>query len=275
MNRIVFTGTGGGRHMMTSQTRRTGGIFVELDGAKFSIDPGPGALVYSRMLGLVPEEWDGILLSHYHIDNSSDANALIDGMKGPPKRDSNEKKDIFVVAEEHCIRMKKDGEYPRISRYHQNLVKNLHAAGAGGKFRAKGLEITATRAEHGEPCVGFFIRGTTSIGFASDGSYYKGQEENFEACDVLVLNVLIPKGMQPDMPPIHMSVDDAIRLVKAMSRKPKIVVMTHFSEWMLRSNLYKQAKILQDATGVRTIFAEDFMELDLEKLETRILQAKF
>ena len=45
------------------------------------------------------------------------------------------------------------------------------------------------------------------------------------------------------------------------------MILTHFSFWFMRSNLWKQEKIIQDATKVRTIHAEDFMTLDLATLQ--------
>lgn len=273
MDRIVFIGTGGGRHALSTQIRKTGGTYVELDGLKFIIDPGPGALVYSRMLGLEPEKWDGVLLSHFHIDNSSDTNALIDGMKGP--QDNDEKREIFLITEEHCLRMKKDlNEYPRVSKHHQSLVKYPFAAKPDTKLKIFGLKIETTKTDHGVPCVGFKIIGSKTIGYAADGAYFKGQEEYFENCDVLILNVMVPKGGEV-RPHLHMSIDDAIKLLKPMKSKPRLAVIQHFSSWMLRSNLYKQAKILQEASEVKSIFAEDFMEFNLSDFTTKILQAKF
>ena len=274
MNRIVFVGTGGGRHAVSSQVRKTGGIFVELDGLKFIIDPGPGSLVFSRFLGLEPEKWDGMLLSHYHIDQSSDANALIDGMKDPAPVGEEVAKEIFLIAEEHCVNMKKDhDEYPRISKFHQRLIKNLHAAKPGQDISLGKIKVKTTGTEHGVPNVGFVISGSLRIGYPSDGIYYSGQEKKFDNCDILILNVPIPKGGQSKHK-VYMSVDDAIKLVKSINSKPRIVILTHFSPWMLRSNLFKQAKIMQDATGVKTIFAQDFMEMDIRSLQTRILALK-
>lgn len=274
MNRIVFVGTGGGRHAVSSQVRKTGGIFVELDGLKFIIDPGPGSLIFSRFLGLEPEKWDGILLSHYHIDQSSDANALIDGMKDPAPVGEEVAKEIFLIAEEHCIRMKKDlDEYPRISKFHQKLVKTLHAVRPGEVISLGKIKVKTTKTEHGAPNVGFMISGSLRIGYPSDGIYFSGQEKYFDGCDILILNVPVPKGGESRLK-VYMSVDDAIRLVKSINNKPKLVVLTHFSPWMLRSNLFKQAKIMQDATGVKTIFAEDFMEVNISNFQTRILALK-
>ena len=80
--KIIFLGTGGGRHVMFSQSRKTGGLFFDL-GTKFIVDPGPGSLVHAVALGLQPEKWNGVVLSHYHIDHSTDANVFLDGLKEP------------------------------------------------------------------------------------------------------------------------------------------------------------------------------------------------
>jgi len=247
--RLIFLGTGGGRHVMLAQVRKTGGIFVELDGKKFIIDPGPGSLVNTRWIKLNPESWHGIFLSHLHPDNSSDANALLDGMKEP-----------FIVAEEHCLRPSKE-YYPVVSKYHQEKA-DVYAVKAGDKITVNGFDILVTKADHYDPTVGFVINGSTTVGYAADGTYYKGQEKYFSDCDLLILNVLVPSGKKSE-PHRHMSVEDAIAMVKKMKKKPKLAVIQHFSFWMLHANVYTQAKIIEKETGVKTIAAEDFMELNL------------
>ena len=59
-----------------------------------------------------------------------------------------------------------------------------------------------------------------------------------------------------------MSVDGVLELLRAMKNKPELLVLHHLSFWMMRANLWKQEKIIQDATKVRTIHSEDFMEID-------------
>ena len=252
-NRLIFLGTGGGRHVMLAQVRKTGGIFVELDEKKFIIDPGPGSLVNARQIKLNPEAWNGIFLSHLHPDNSSDADALLDGMKEP-----------FIVAERHCIKPSKDF-YPCISKYHQEKA-TVYAVKSGDRIKANGFDILVTKADHYGPTVGFVINGSKAIGYTADGVYYKGQEKHFSDCDILILNVLVPSGMKTE-PHKHMSVDEAVEMVKKIKSKPKLIVIQHFSFWMLRANVYEQAKIIERETGVRTLAAEDFMEIDLDKLE--------
>ncbi len=254
--------------MMRSQVRKTGGMFFDLDDVKFIIDPGPGALVHAHALDLKPDKWNGIFLSHFHVDNCSDANTLIDCMKDP-----------FLVAEQHCIlpreKLKERLEYyPRITEYHSNIVKYLHPVKDKDSVAIGNMKISIAKAEHIAPAVGFMIKHPKiAIAYPGDGYYYDGQEKAYEGCDILILNVLVPKGENPDKKK-HMSVDDAIKFLRAMKTKPKLAILQHLSFWMLRNNVFRQAKILQDATKTKVLIAEDFMELDLETLKTKILKVK-
>lgn len=260
MNRIVFLGTGGSRHVMSSQARQTGGIYCELDGAKFIIDPGPGTLVHAHRAKLDAPSWDGIILSHLHPDHSTDANAVIDGINQKNRK-------AFVVAEEHCLKIIDQARYyPCINLYNQQK-SDTYAAKAGDKFKIKGLEIEAVHANHYDPCVGFIIKGSRKIGYASDGAYYKGQEKNFEACDIIILNVLVPYGMEIDKG-LHMNMEEAIILMKNIKQKPKLALLHHFSPTMLGSDLSEQCKIFEEHTGIRSLTTEDFMELSLDTLKT-------
>lgn len=263
-DRIVFLGTGGGKHIMFTQARKTGGIYCKMDGIRFVLDPGPGSLVHAQKLKLRPELWDGILLSHRHVDHSTDADALLDGMG---QRGSMIIKKIpFLVAEESCLVSTKE-DYPRVSMYHQKKART-HKVKAGDCLNIKGLKIRAAKADHYNITVGFRVEGSRTIGFASDGTYYRGQEKNYEGCDILVLNVLVPKG-RTALIKKHMSVDEAIKLINKMKNKPKLVIIQHFSFWMLKAGVLAQAKAITDATGVKVVAAEDFMEVDLETLKTR------
>ena len=63
-------------------------------------------------------------------------------------------------------------------------------------------------------------------------------------------------------------------LIKAIKNKPKLVVISHFSFWMLRANVCALARIIQDETGVKTRPAEDFMQIDLDTLDVKKLKEK-
>ncbi len=258
-NRIVFLGTGGSKSVMFTQIRKTGGIFIDLDSTRLVIDPGPGSLVYSQKLKLNPQGLNALLLSHLHPDHSTDANALLDGMKNP-----------VLIAEEHCL-VPKDDYYPCITKYHQE-TSDTQIAKHGKKIKVKGVEIRVNRADHYSPAVGFTIAGSKTIGYPTDGSYYKGQEKNYD-CDILILNILVPKGKKAEQKK-HMSIEQGIELVKKIKKKPKLILLNHFSFWMLRANPRSQARIIEKATGIKTVPAEDFMEVDLNNLDIKKLSDK-
>ena len=45
MNEIKFLGTAGARFVVSKQTRKSGGIWLNIDETKLLIDPGPGSLI--------------------------------------------------------------------------------------------------------------------------------------------------------------------------------------------------------------------------------------
>ncbi len=252
-NYLVFLGTGGGRSVLYAQVRATGGIYVSLDDLRFIIDPGPGSLVWFRKLKL-PEP-HGILLSHLHIDHSNDVNVYLDGIKDP-----------FLVAERHCVEQSED-RYPVVSKYHLKKVKSLMIVDPGSKVELpNGIKVETTKADHYVPTVGFKISGSRIIGYTSDGPYFEGQEKPFEGSDIMIMNVLAPHGEKP-LPKKHMTLDGAISFINNLNDKPKLVILSHFSFWILRADVYKQAKIMERETGVKTIPADDFMKIDIDSLE--------
>jgi ribonuclease BN (tRNA processing enzyme) len=259
-NKIIFLGSGGGgAGFMSRQTLRTGGKYVELDGLKFLIDPGPGTLVYASEAGLDMEEVDGILLSHLHPDHSTDTSALLDGMEK-----------YFIIAEKHCIKKSKE-YFPCISKFHIQKATLAFAATPRKTYKVGKLKIKTVKTDHYGPAVGFKIIGSKTIGYPTDGTYFEGQEKYFEDCDVLIFNSMIPHGNK-SRPKWHMAVDDIITMVNKMKNKPRLIVLQHFGFWMIDEGINKQAKIVEQSTKVRTIAAKDFMEIDLDTLKTRVLK---
>lgn len=252
--------------MVANQTRKTGGLLFDFEKVKFILDPGPGSIVNATSLGIMPEKMDGVVLSHFHIDHSTDANVYLDAIEKP-----------FIVAEQHCLldkaktKLKMD-YYPCITPYHQSKSR-VYPMKDGDEAEEKGIKFTAVRTDHYDPCVGYRIRmGDIDIGYVADGTYYKGLEKKFEGCTLLIVNAIVPKGQETDKK--YLSIDDVITIVKGMQMKPKLILLNHISGWMLRANLFKQSKIVQDATKVKVLVAEDFMELDLKTLAVRQLSPK-
>ncbi len=262
MNRLIFLGTGGGRGMIRTQERKTAGIYLELENNRFAFDPGPCALMTALQLRLQPEKFNGVFITHMHIDHCSDANAILDTIL------SNSIQPV-LIAEKHCLEEKDKKEkindyYPCITPYHQKLSK-LYSMEAGKTVKVNGMDITAVRADHYDPTIGFVIKSKNlKLGFTSDSVYYTGMEKFYSGCDLLVVNTAVPMG--GDAPKHHFGIKDLITLLKNMEQKPKLTIIDRLTGFMIRANVWKQVKIAQDATKCRIINSEDHMEIDLDNL---------
>ena len=259
--KIIFLGTGGSHQMLVTQERKTGGMLFDLDKVKFVVDPGPGSLVNAISIGIDPTKLNGVIVSHIHIDHCTDANVYLDCIEKP-----------FLIAEEHCVLQKKaDFDYfPCITAYHQKK-SDVHAVKHGDTVDIGNVKIKAIKMKHYEPTLGFRITcGDADVGYISDGAYYKGLEKHYDGCKILVFNVIVPKG-QTAKTDVYMSIDGMITFLNGLTVKPKLVILTHLNSWMMRSNLWKQEKILQEATKIKNVIhAEDFMSLDLATLQTSL-----
>lgn len=94
-NFIKFLGTAGARYVFARQLRSSAGIWMNIEGDNVLIDPGPGTLVKccSSRPKLDPAKLKAIILSHRHIDHSTDINVMIEAMT-----DSGHNKGRIVVA---------------------------------------------------------------------------------------------------------------------------------------------------------------------------------
>ena len=252
-NVLTFLGTGGGGSVVYSQARASGGMHLALDGKIFIIDPGPGSIVWFRKMKL--KEPNILLISHLHQDHCTDANVYIDGMKEP-----------IVIAEKHCIEISE--YYPCISKYHQERAKLIYKVSGGEEIEIPGsnIKVFVTKSNHYVPAVGFKIAGSKVIGYVGDGSYFENMEKQFEGCNLIIMNILVPYGEKEEEKK-HMSIEGAIKFVNGLEKKPELLIIQHFSFWVLRSNIYKQARILEEKTNIKTIPAKDFMQIDLNSLK--------
>lgn len=254
MAKITFLGSGGGRFNMIKQIRATGGLILELDQEMLHIDPGPGALVRARQYKVRLNKLTGILCSHCHPDHYTDLEVIVEAMTQGAKK----KRGVLLMGENV---LKGIGEYrSAISQYHLRVLENTKALKPGEKSRIGSLEIQATPTKHGEPKgIGFVISGSEKIGYTSDTEYFPGLEKHFEGCDALIMNVLRPRNTEW---PEHMSTNQAERFLKALKRKPRLVIIQGLGMKMLRANPFKEAAWLEKRTGIRVLAARDGQVID-------------
>jgi len=255
MARITFLGTGGGRFATIYQARATGGIYLE-DQRKLHIDPGPGALVRMRSVGIDPLTTDAILVSHCHPDHYLDTEILIEAMT-----EGGSKKQGVLLASQSVI--EGNGDFgPAISKYHLSKPKVVKVMQPFTKVNLKPIEISATPSAHSDTSsIGFKIQTTAGIlSYVSDTQLVEQVIKAHRHARVLIACVTRPLGQRI---PHHLSTEDAGYLIE--KTKPEMAVITHFGMRVIQENPETQAKWIEDRSGVKTVAARDFMILEMKK----------
>jgi len=253
--KITFLGTAGGRIVIMTQIRASGGFILEMDNERIHIDPGPGALVQAKRYGVKLRKLTGLIVSHAHPDHYTDAEMIIESMtEGTRKRRG------ILLGNEHVINGGDDYR-PAISPFHLKLLERYEILKHGDRTKIGNIDILATPTKHGEnKALGFVFRGSKTLGYVGDSEYFDGQEKYFEKCDYLVMNVLRPRNVSW---PEHMNSNQAVKLLRKV--KPSLAVIQHFGMKMLKANPEKEARWIEKQTGVKTIAARDGMTIDPDK----------
>jgi phosphoribosyl 1,2-cyclic phosphodiesterase len=260
---MIMLGTGGGRFAMITQKRRTAGIRIISNSLNLHLDPGPGALVYSVSEGLNPQKLNAVFVSHAHPDHYTDAEILIEAMTRGMTRKHG------VLAAARSVLSGNDMCAPAISNYHQRMPKKKIEAIPNMKFEVGDIDISVTKARHTDPDTVGFRFGTSEFGdfaYASETEYFEDIGRYYEGARLLILCVLRPAGKPWKG---HMTTDDAVKIIE--EAHPEQVVLTHFGMKMILSGPAKEARLVEEKTGVPTVAAVDGMRISFgETISARV-----
>ena len=256
-NFIRFLGTAGTRFVMLSQCRSTGGIWFSYGGSRGVIDPGPGSLVKicEASPSLSPIDINTLILTHRHVDHSSDVNALAEGMVLKSRLPRG-----FVLLTHDCF---EDGDRV-LMRYLTGRIDKIviHEDGAASS-PVSGVTVESVKhSHHGVQCFGLIFRceGLPAWGLISDTAPMPGFDEIYADCEMLVVNVTLkfPRARLD-----HMTITDIKSLLGIL--RPKTAVITHMGGDMLDlGDKYISRRLSTKYT--RVIPARDGMIIDLKHL---------
>jgi len=267
MDRLTFLGTGGGRFACILQARATGGIYLQLarDPAlplaggnviRFHIDPGPGALVRMLAKGFDPLKTDALLVSHCHPDHYSDTEILVEGMTegGSVKRGS--------LLTSKSVLFGYDEFGPSVSKYHISKPALVKAMAPGDWEEISGVKVEATKVVHSDPTsIGFKLHTRNGvIGYVSDTALDPAIGEANLGARILILPVTRPLAARI---PFHLDVEDASQIAEVV--KPEVIFLNHFGMRVVKDGPEYAAHWIYKKTGIKTIAAEDNMDVDLGK----------
>lgn len=255
MHEITFLGTAGGRFVILTQRRYSGGIWLEFNEVQIILDPGPGALIRALQFKKNPQKLSAILISHNHLDHYADSEILIEAMTYGVKK----KRGLLITTQETL---------PYISEYHKNAIEIL-TPNVGEFFKigeeGKELKIQVLPTFKHSNAIGFkFFTEKGILSYTSDTAYSQALLKNYENSKILILNTIFPYHKEIET---HLSTRTSLEIVERV--KPELAVITHFGMQMLNSSPEKEAKIIEDKTGVKTIAAKDGMVLSLDVEEEK------
>jgi len=261
-NFIKFLGTAGARYVVARQLRSSAGLWMNIEGYDVLIDPGPGTLVkcFTSRPKLYPNKLKAIILTHRHIDHSTDINVMIEAMT-----DSGHNKGRIVIAPEEAIT-----DEPVIFSHVRPYLSKLEIMKPGAEFEiSQNFQLT-TPVAHQHTAETYGLKFKIHFGTISnivDTYYFDGLLEAYSSSDLLILNVVRLKDKNDrEKRILHLNVSDAERLIASI--KPKFAILTHFGLTMIQAKPWEVARQMTEKIGVPVIAATDGMSFDLGQLKS-------
>jgi len=250
VNQIIFLGTGGARVLVFKQLLASGGLWIEMEGTRIHLDPGPGALVQATKRKLDPTKLDAIVLSHRHLDHSADVNVMIEAMT---TGGFNKRGLVFAPRDAY-------DEDPVILQYVRSYAKATYVIEEGGEYEVGNVRFRApVRHDHPSGVYGLVFESPgCRWSYIVDTRYFPELAEHYRA-EVVVMHTVRLEESEI----YHLSIPDAKRIIQAMEPKPKTAIITHFGMTVWRAKPWEVAARLSEETGVEVIAARDGMTFEL------------
>ena len=203
----------------------TSGYLLEAGGLRLQFDFGSGIL--SRLTAVFPpEELDGIFLSHWHFDHTSDLLPLIYRLEAMGRT-------LPVHAPE-------DAASPVRRMLSAAKCFDLRIVAPGDEVKLGGVLVRVGPARHPVPAVGFRVEAEGRVfGYTGDTNTLPGLAEFYRGCGLLLADGLFPVSDWTEAKP-HLSARLAAELA-AESGAEKLV-LTHLNPVYSPDLLLKEAR---------------------------------
>ena len=105
------------------------------------------------------------------------------------------------------------------------------------------------------------------IGYIPDTEYFDDLKKIYEGVRLLIASVTRPTNMKI---PYHLCTEDVIYMLKDMKQKPEMLIMSHIGMKMHFANPYKEAKFIENVTGVKTLIAKEGFKVKMERKDIKL-----
>jgi ribonuclease BN (tRNA processing enzyme) len=262
--RLLFLGTGGDSFIVGKQIRASGGIMINIDSNQFHVDPGPGALVMAKMMGLNLRETTALFVTGNDLIRANDVNAVIGAMT----HEGSDKKGVLVcpsaLINGSSIEM---GAF--INKFYHSCVERTISVDNTSKIGINDIdiEIISLDTPQNISCGYKFITPNFSLAYIPDTGFNSSIGEAVENTDILVLSVQDPRSAKRKE---HLNSEDAEKIIKKAN--PQLAVITGFGTKMSQSDPLYEAREIQRATGIQVIAAKDGMTINPMSFTTSVRQ---
>ncbi|HLD43101.1 MAG TPA: MBL fold metallo-hydrolase [Candidatus Nanoarchaeia archaeon] len=252
MDRIVFLGTGSQSVVRAKVARLTGGIVVKTGDNQLVIDPGPGCLQAAQLAGINIRETTALLVSHCHIGHCNDVNAVIDAMTY-----SGLDRQGVLICSAALVQGAEDIK-PYVTEFHMNCVEKVLVLRPEQRVGVNDIEVQALATRHHDShALGFKIMTDSyTLSYTGDTAFFSGMDQMYKGSDVMILNVVSPKGVQSRG---NLNAEDAVNIINKVN--PKLAILTHFGAKMLEADPIYEAREIQKQTNSQIIAAKDGMSI--------------
>ena len=239
-------GTAGARFMVAKQVAASGGLFLEDNGARLALDPGPGAIVQYAQRGVDLTTLDAIILSHRHLDHCGDVNVMLEGMTDGGFQHRGQ---LFCPSDAL-------DEDPVVLKYVRRFPHEIVRLAPDTAYAVNGTGFT-TSGRHVHQSETFGFRFGDKLGWVTDTGYYDGIAEQHAANAMVIHTVL--RDCIPTLP--HLCIADAERIVR--DAKPRTAFLTHFGMTVWRADPARVAADMAQRTGIDVRAATDGLTVEL------------
>lgn len=272
-NKIIFVGTGGGGSMVGGQACSTGGMWWNIAGVDFFVDPGPGAIWHLRQslknLDLPLSKLRFVFISHGHLDHTNDLNALIEAdfyeeVKLSPTQSildvAKLKSRLVLLAPPQTLDPQIDS--PIVTVFHRQMLSGIKLLAPRTVYQLGDLTLVTTSRLLEKPWYrkkveefGFWIKGEeTSVGYLPETYWSPGLFAGFRP-QILIYNATVWTRKE-----------DRWAMIKTLVEiNPELVVLRHWVKRSVEYGVDKIAQELQKESKIPIIAATDFAVFDLEK----------
>ncbi|MCX7990201.1 MAG: MBL fold metallo-hydrolase [Aquificaceae bacterium] len=251
MDRIIFLGTAGGRASVFRFVRRSGGFLLWLSDRVVHVDPGPGTFVYLHQLGIDPRSLDLVVLSHIHLDHSSDVNAVVESAT-----DGGNLRHVALFAPSSAF----EGENRVVLPFIRRRLAKEGFFREGQELQYRGVRVKAVMKHTHHNAETYALLFNDRVLYVSCALYEDRMLEMYPRnVEIMIINTTLYRKTKPID---HLTVEDAEKLIKGL--KPRKVILTHFGyEFLTQHDPKRVAEELSKKYNIPIISAEDFMEVRL------------